>query len=1422
MAIPSNIYADSVFSEHPISLYPLDDDVSYLSLISNGQRLFNQGGWTASANNSASVVLNDSPSLPEISSPFSSDIYTSFVGSGISSNNTTVVLQSPTLFDFDQLNQDLKTFSISLYLYQNSTKINWYEVGYVYFDNFLSSDREIVTRVEASEGSQWINFDFTYNPASFDNTNIRLIIKANVNSGGDESDYTFIVNGICVGQWSENNSSQSLGVFSQSASVFVGEEELFGIPAIEYGVQESSGYYLVENNRLLARNVGVPLIYGSENNTRLYPSQSGLPSLILPGNGFLFNSGKFGEYSLEFWMRINPDTIESRRIFGPLDTDNGLHVRDGVISLILGNEIRSHPVSEWYRPMLIHIILKENSAALYINGEQVFSMPFNKDEISFSDNNDWLGFYSYDDIINFEIDCVSLYPYIVPVQVAKKRFVWGQGTDSPQTVADFFDGKNVYVNFSNANYTTNKTYPDTGRWEAGYSDNLVSTRRSISSPSYSLPEIVIENRNLQDLYDDNKIVCESEKETFFTFRPNQGVRTNLAGNPSVETNTTSWSAVGTGTTIARITNDSKFGSACLQVTKGAVNNAAGRLQFATGTRMAVLPSTTYMISAWVKVPAGNENAGLRIRRSPFTAVTGGSAITATVSATTTVTAANGWVRLSSSITTTSTTNALSISVEQAVAGTAGQLFLIDGVLVEQTSQLLPYFDGSYAEPDAKAISTSWEGTQNNSVSRITFRSESGLNWTEKGYLFFNSLTQVDNLSSVYAVVSLENIFNFSPIMLFKNVNNRDQLEIFVEDGFLVYRFNEDVIYSVAIIENEKFCAGTNLRFFVKSFGYRISQFFQSLGDVQLYVGGNDEETFPGKIFSVGFANKKNNEEISSYFLENGIAKISEHENFMNHTATYTLVPLIRYNRFFLDISISSSWEDYFPLASFASFVKNSKGKKYYDLDYLQLNIGYPSVTERVQEVIENTGWTYQELFKFFNNPVQKSYEVLDNEALSGYSSYNDLNNNNIIEYFLDASKSSLRAFFTFQLLSEGANEPIQNFSYSKDLVDCCFVDAELENTNNDPFKAYLTKFEFADNVVVFPPKNIDFKRVAIVIHFDIKQEGILTNPVRVRDFEIASRSLNQYSFNPIGTENAIPMYPYVKTGIYFDNKEKNPVLLSKKRLPYLHLNQTSGIKVMGRQTLTKEYGVAIPINQEKNLNFSVGAIQLWMKHDSPEFSVVPYPIFEIETLNKTIEFVLRSDASGKRGIILARNKKTKILEEGIIFYQNGIRVRSPIVEFNTWESLGLSFTEPLIFDNFIGYFNIFRGSTFNNISFFNLSGLGETSGIFARKWQRVLVAEGDPAPANFDWDYWYDENGTSPIKQWSGVYVLGETKSTVITPQDIYKTFVGTNRIIVDDGEELNFESEEISLYASSVIVQSGSIVNNADISWSRFSDIPA
>lgn len=1217
MTTPSNLYANLVFSEHPISLYALDDDVSYISLISNEKRLFGSGGWQV--NSASATIFDDSPELPDVASPFNSDIYTAVIGAVPSFSGENIEWQSPNIFNLQDLNQDLKTFSLSMYLYQDSVRVNWYEFGYIYGDG-----NEVVTRINAAPRKAWINFNFTYDPPNYSNSNVKIIIRANVSLDqfSQEGDYNFIVNGISVGQWSEKNSAKSFGV-DITENIILGFD---GVEAREYGIQEQSGYYISENNKLLAINDGLPLVYGSENCTNIYPSASATPSLIFPGKGILFESGKNKEYTVEFWMRINPETIESRRIFGPIDTDNGLYVRDSVMSLVIGNSIGSHPIFEWYRPMLVHIVLRENNASLILNGEQVFTINFDKDSTVFATENDLLGFYSYEDIINFQIDCFSFYSYSVPETIAKRRFVYGQGTNSPSTISSGFQGKNAYINFSNSDYTVNKSYPNTQNWSAGYSDNLISTRKSISSPDYSLPEIFIDGRDVQDLYQDNKIVNELEDDLFFTFRPN-----------------------------------------------------------------------------------------------------------------------------------------------------------ID--------------DEEYTR----------EGT----------------NWTEPGYLFINSLSFIDNLSCIYSVFSVSSLDISAPLITIRNSSNSDIFEIYLENDEVDYSFNGEVFQSEVLTENT-FAVGIKIESLSNSSNFSIRKFFQSLNNLQVYIAGNGNETFSDKIRLVGLANKKNALDILDCFSDDGLVDSSKHQKLIDTYCAYKVIPLIRFNRFFLDISVYSTWEEYFPLSGFAGYSKDSSGKSIYDLDFLQINLGYPSLTEITSKLIENLGWQYFQLRDEYQDPILKTYASLANQSETGYENYEDLRDNNrIVEYFLDTEKSSLRSYVTFQLLSEGANEPIQNFVNTKSASEVIY--AERENSSSTPFKSYLTKFEFADKAVIYPPKTIDFNDIAMVVHIEIKQEGILSNPIRIKDMSISSKVLSQYEFNPIGTESGIDLYPYIKDGLYYDYKEENPFLISKNRYPYLYLTQNSGIRLLDQQSLKKDYGIAFPINLERSGFSRIGAVQLWMKYDLASFPTIDYPIFEIQSLNKTIEFIIKKDASGKRAIIIPRDKETKITQNVPVFYQNGIRVKNPIIEINEWNSIGMLFEDPLVFDNYIGYINIFRGATFNNVSHYNYAGLNETTALVARTWGQVLSDEWPLQETNNVWEDWlYKDQSQTEFDNWLSLYVVDSLQKVALTPEEIYKSFTGTNSIIVDDNTSLNIDANSLNIFSSSTRIVNDKIIIESPIKWQSFSGKPA
>lgn len=1324
MSVVSNLYAARLYSEHPIAIWPLDDDVSYISLIDNQQRTFEVGtspypGW-AITNGSA----NDDLPAPDKSSPFDSDVYAGIQGNIPLSSGTVIEAISPDIFAFNECSEELETFCISMFVYQDSSHISKYEMGYKYYDNSSLSWVEVLTEFVPLERSGWSHLQDTFTVQEFDSDFCRLIFRATVNIGGGAGDYNFIFNGITVGQWSEPYTSSSLGVIPQSAPLSSGLS-LDSIPADQYGLLDDNAYYLADNGNLFAKNVGIPMIFGSENVTKLYPSGLGTPSLIFPNKKMFTASGKYKDFTLESWIKIRPITKESRRILGPLDTDDGVYVTEGFITLVIDKKFVSHNISEWYRPMLLHLVVKDENVSMFINGEQVGQITVDIDSLTLSES-DWMGFYSYTDFSMFEVDCVSIFPYAVPLQVARKRFVWGQGTDPIELINDSFDGEEAVIQFSNANYSNSKMYPDMERWDAGYYNNLVATTNSISVPEYSLPDIYLGGRDRTEWYSDNNTVNNAEyppgsHPRFFTFRPNQSTRTNLVANPSFETNTTDWTTSGAGTTISRITTDSKIGTSCVQVNKGAVANGRISSIATAGSRIPVTAGLTYQISAYVKVPLGQPSCSLRIRTAEYRS--DNSRNSDQVSSTVTVSDSDGWVRLSFSDTPTSgVTPTVTMAFDIEETTTVAKTYLVDAILFEESSILLPYFDGSYADPTAKAISTSWSGTPNNSVSTMQYWTTEGTNWTEQCYLNFKTMSFVSSpISSIYGIFEVEQEVNYSrPLIHIVNNLNGKRFEININGYDVSYVFDGQELDGTGItVDNTHFAVGFHIPTLSQSFNFELSSFFGSPELLSVFVGGDGSVTFEGKVYRLGFSDQSNFEEISEHFdLATGIVNYDDEALLENHYSSYTLSPFFRYNTYFLDISVSAQWEEYFPLSSFASYITTRDGSRAYDIDYLQINYGYPSLVELVETTVDNPNWIYQELFDDYNDPIQKSYEILDNSILSGYDNYEDLKNNIITEYEIDTSRSSLNAYVTFQLLAEGADEPLSNFIDTKNLTDSYTVYAEEQNTNTNPYKAYKTKFRIIDGTVVYPPKNISFENIAMVLHFDIKQDGIISNPLKVRNLEIAAKSLNENGLTPIGTRSGYNIYPYVKTGIYYDGKTKNPVLMGKDNLPYLYLTEKTGLRVLEAEA-DKEYGVIIPINQNKSANYSLGAVQMFAKYDVDQVIPTSQRLFSLEHIDGVIDFMITPDLTAKRYYIFARDQRTLAEYSNLTFYQNGISVINPYLIKNEWNSLSFSFNNPLNFSERSGSINMLYGLRFNNVSFFKPTGLNEFKVTIPKVWDDI-------------------------------------------------------------------------------------------------------
>jgi hypothetical protein len=270
-------------------------------------------------------------------------------------------------------------------------------------------------------------------------------------------------------------------------------------PAAGHDELTTSGYYV--NPGTDAKNYGVPMVYGAYNSTVLY-SNSPKPSLLIPANGFLIEYGRNFNLTVEMWLNINNRSTSPKRIFGPIGSTDGIYVDGSFIGLKIGNNYSSHFVGEWGRPMLIHVGIANNFATMMINSEQVVGMNIDMSTIDLADDTasgnsqDWLGFYCYDDVGPILVDCIAIYAYQVSSVIAKRRFVYGQGTQALDTVFTSYSSTPAAIDYSFSRFGKNRVYPDIFRWENGYINNLEVDANKLSVPAYSLPTISIKNKTV--------------------------------------------------------------------------------------------------------------------------------------------------------------------------------------------------------------------------------------------------------------------------------------------------------------------------------------------------------------------------------------------------------------------------------------------------------------------------------------------------------------------------------------------------------------------------------------------------------------------------------------------------------------------------------------------------------------------------------------------------------------------------------------------------------------------------------------------------------------------------------------------------------------------------------------------------------------
>lgn len=519
MATPLNAYATKVFAEHPLALWALDEQLDYISLFPSASQdlstWVNLGVDSVVDATDQNVFEIPPPTAPLLDVPVNGIIASVDNGGFVS-------MVSPFTLQPTDFSDKIKTFSFGLYCYTYSKLLN-VKVGYTYTDLGTGQSVPPILKPAAIGSSlawSFVSETFTV-PSNFEDLKLVIEIEYNFTADNDE----FVLVGLTAGQWAEEFQLKSYGIAIDDLPTGLNLPAQKAVEAFSYGFDSVPGYYIVDNNYLYSRNNGTPIVYGSSNSTKLTPIAN-CPSLVVPGMGFLNESGRYNSLTAEFWVNIENNSSEPRRIFGPISSTDGLYADGPYIKIKVDGNTAAHYVGTWNRPMLISFIYSAKRMALILNGEVVVDQQINASTISLPERidqgneQDWLGFYAYDDVPSILIDSVAIYPYEVPAIVAKRRWVYGQGVEYPANLKGINSANSVVADFSVAKYARNYYFPSSAGWESGIVENLVIDRDNLVSPSHPLPLFNFSAKSESEWFSELEDAQDILTDPYISLRPN--------------------------------------------------------------------------------------------------------------------------------------------------------------------------------------------------------------------------------------------------------------------------------------------------------------------------------------------------------------------------------------------------------------------------------------------------------------------------------------------------------------------------------------------------------------------------------------------------------------------------------------------------------------------------------------------------------------------------------------------------------------------------------------------------------------------------------------------------------------------------------------------------------------------------------------
>lgn len=650
--------------------------------------------------------------------------------------------------------------------------------------------------------------------------------------------------------------------------------------------------------------------------------------------------------------------------------------------------------------------------------------------------------------------------------------------------------------------------------------------------------------------------------------------------------------------------------------------------------------------------------------------------------------------------------------------------------------------------------------------------------------------------------------------LFKifNKENNDYFRVYVDqyqkiNYQLFFNGVTNTIAQRSYTLGEKFVAGIKISEII-NVSTETQSFFSNFDKLSMYILGDTDTSnvfkrrVYGLAFSTVYASNKSTFSSSSYINSSGIinelsGSLITAVELYDHPS-YKIVPKVEYDQYFLDVLVSGYWEDYVPLSYLSTYINGEDGKQYYGLDFIQFNIDYPEIITPTIET-STSSWTYDGLRTGFAIPAQSPYQLLDNQNYTNWDDYTSMNFAETYSRSFDFTNQNVKTYITFQYVSDGSLVQ-NNYTSTIGLNENKVVDLSSTQHIND----WRTKrFQVLNGTIIIPPTGINTDNLAIVYRVEFESCPTFGKTIAVKKLQLASQALSHNNFQSIGTKYGSYIYPYVKNNLYYDYKAKNPFAIYKDSSKYLYLTNNSGIEVRELSGLTETRGVAVPINSNSSDDFIVSSMQIWFRPNIFSFPVSKKPIFEFEYGNtKIVFYCIANSDSGLRGKIFAEkiiSAEISTVEEftGLSFYQNGNYTATPTISLDEWVSLGIQFNENINLSNTRGYINLVGlNYVFNNIAYYQATNLDLAQTRTFRSWNKV---KNDINPLNpsenidLDWQYWQ-------TKSWNQVYISGTQDLYRVNPQDVYKTYIGTNKIVAGDFDKgISLEPNKIKMYADSV-----------------------